>query len=133
MRSGTRLYTWLDVESKINKQKYDNWPPEIKDIQVFADGVDVFLRNKTDEDVAKKFFSFCFGDWYDNNNNLIYLESTAKNDRSINVVFIEESFEGTIRNNEDTFRPFFGELALFNDCVVDQLSKLYINPYPSKT
>lgn len=126
MRSGNRLYTWLDVESKIQKQKYDNWPQGIKSIQVFADGVDVFLRDKNDEGEAKRFFSLLFGDWYDIENNLIHLESAPKHSKNLNVVFMEDNIEDVFSNSDDKLNPFFSELALFTNKAETQDTENYI-------
>ncbi len=123
--SDTRLYTWLDVESKIQKQKRDNWPREIKNIQVYANGLDVFLRNKADEAKAKKYLNLWFGDWYNEKDNLIYLESATKHVKSLDVIFIQDNYQDNFDSN-GSFRPFFGELALFTDHVEDHVPDIRI-------
>ncbi|CAA7603008.1 CobQ/CobB/MinD/ParA nucleotide binding domain protein [Acididesulfobacillus acetoxydans] len=109
MSAGSRLLTWFDVDLALQKKlRRGDWASEVAEVQVYADGVDIYLKEgakkKVREDLARS-----FGDWYSAAEDRIYLEGTPTEKRVLQVAFLEESGVPT----ESVFRPLFREVVLF--------------------
>lgn len=112
--SRLKLYTWLDVEGKIKTLKRSKaWPEEIDDIQVYADGVEVFLSLGAKEERARELLKEWFREWYNEKEDNLYLESISGDGRYLPVAFETEVLP--LGKGEYVPPPLFGELVLFSD------------------
>lgn len=108
------LYTWFDIETIIHrKRRSSQWPSGIKDIQVFADGVEVYYPVGETEEAARQTLCSWFGDWFNEENDVIYLQSVGSKKRLLPVLFEEEENLREIDKKRIEFRPFFADLILY--------------------
>lgn len=111
-----RLLTWFDVESVLlHKVRSGEWAEDVAEVQVYADGVDIYMNRNTSEAIVSQRLTEVFGDWYSAEANVIYLEKTRTRTRALQITFLPES--ELAFNNKNVFRPLFKDVVLFPERV----------------
>lgn len=140
----TRLYTWLDVESVVEKARYaGEWPKQVR-FHVYSHALVVSLNTRDDneryEEVLKdqsiKKLSDWFGDRYDRETGTIILESlSTEKRRTLPVIFESDFDESDGVDRMSALRPMFMRVALYPEAQEElvQVAKdrLVLPPCPN--
>ncbi len=106
-----KLFTWLDVRRLIRQKTFygSQLPQGITAINCFSDALDISLSNIADQSTAESMLQEWFGEWYQNEHQIIQL------DLGDSVLSVEFSVEALDTDTPINVRPFWQEIAYIND------------------
>lgn len=108
--SSTRLYTWVDVEHVILRQRFaGTWPNGIQ-FTTYSDVLEVTVSDKSQIKKVPLVLAEWFGARYNEAKSAILLESTSETPRFLPVMIEPDSLRAV---SEPTVRPTFTRLTLY--------------------
>lgn len=127
----TRLYTWLDVESVVERKRYaGQWPKQVR-FHVYSEALVVSLNTGGDHQQSKELeqqainkLSEWFGNYYDQETGTIVLESLSTEKRRVLPVIFESDFDVSDEVDQmSALRPMFMRIALYPEAQ-EELSQV---------
>jgi hypothetical protein len=113
-----KLFTWLDVRRLIRQKTFygSQLPEGITAINCFSDALEISLSNIVDQDLAESILQEWFGEWYQNERQIIQL------DLGESVLAVEFSAEKLDTDTPINVRPFWQEIAYISDNSAESVS-----------